>query len=374
LLAVVAALFIGAVACGGGSNSASATATSTGATAVPGRIAADIGKNDSADVLGAGATFPAPVYQAWFDDYTKVAKNVRINYQALGSGAGIQQLIARTVDFGASDAAMSDKELSKEPDAQHIPTVIGAITVAYNLNGLSHPLRLDGSTIAGIFLGKIKKWNDSAITALNPGVSLPDNGIQVVYRSDSSGTSFNFTDYLAKVSPDWKNGPGVNKAPNWPTGQGAKGNEGVTGIIKQTPNSIGYVELQYAVANNVSFADVENAAGNFVTPSTQSASAAAAGATIPEDYRASITNAGGDASYPITAMTYLLLYRSTGKCSVQRPLVDMLWWAFHDPSAQKEITNLFYAPLPANLLPRIDATLQSLTCDNGTPTLRRTPG
>ncbi|MGH2633235.1 MAG: phosphate ABC transporter substrate-binding protein PstS, partial [Tepidiformaceae bacterium] len=330
LLTMVAAVYVSSISCCGDDNTSTPTAAANSATTAPtlagnggspatGSIPADIGKDDSANITGAGATFLAPVYQAWFDDYhSKVAKGVKINYQALGSGAGIQQLTAHTVDFGASDAAMSNDELAKAPDAQHIPTVVGAITLAYNLNGLSKPLDLDGPTIAGIYLGKIKKWNDPAIAALNPGVSLPGATIQVVYRSDSSGTSFNFTDYLAKVSPDWKTGPGVAKAPNWPVGQGAKGNDGVTGIVKQTPNSIGYVELQYAAANNLSFADVKNAAGKFVTPSSASASAAAAGATIPDDYRTSITNASGDASYPITAMTYLLLYKSTGKCSVQR--------------------------------------------------------
>lgn len=367
----VAAIAVAGAACGGGSSGTPAGTATPGPS--PDGIPINIGKDDSANITGAGATFPAPVYQAWFDDYTRVARSVKINYQALGSGAGIQQLTARTVDFGASDAAMSDEELAKMPDAQHIPTVVGAITVAYNLAGLAKPLDLSGPTIADIYLGKIKKWNDPAIAALNPGAKLPDANIQVVYRSDSSGTSFNFTDYLAKVSPSWKSGPGVGKAPNWPVGQGAKGNEGVTGIVKQTPNAIGYVELQYAAANNVSFANVENSAGKFITPSSASASAAAAGVTIPDDYRTSITNAAGADAYPITAMTYLLLYKSTGKCSVQTPLVDMLWWAFHDSGAQKEVTDLFYAPLPSSLVSRVDATLKSLTCDNGTPSLRRAP-
>jgi len=384
-IAALAAMVLAAAACGGNSSNATPTSvptrstaatlsTSPGATANTASIPANVGKDDSASLTGAGATFPAPVYQAWFDDYTSVAKGVKINYQALGSGAGIQQFTAKTVDFGASDAPMSADELAKAPDAQHIPTVIGAITLAYNIKGLSKPLDLDGPTIAAIYLGKVKKWNDPAIAALNPGVSLPGATIQVVYRSDSSGTSFNFTDYLSKVSPDWKAGPGTDKAPNWPVGQGAKGNDGVTGIVQQTSNSIGYVELQYARANNLSFADVKNAAGKFVTPSSASASAAAASATIPADYRTSITNATGDGAYPITAMTYLLVYKSTGSCSAQTPLVDMLWWAFHDPEAQKTITDLFYAPLPANLLPRVEATLKSLTCDGGAKPSLKTGG
>lgn len=349
---------------------ASASAATSGTTSAT--IPANIGKDDKAQLTGAGATFPAPVYQAWFDDYNKgVAKGVQVNYQPVGSGGGINQFTAKTVDFGASDAAMSDDELAKAPDAQHVPTVIGAITVAYNISGLSKPLQLDGPTIAGIYLGTIKKWNDPAIAALNAGASLPNADIVVVYRSDSSGTSYNFTDYLSKVSPDWKTKVGTNKAPNWPVGQGGKGNDGVTNVVKQTPNAIGYVELQYAKANNVAFADVKNKAGKFVTPSVDSASASAAGVTLPDDYRTTITDASGDGAYPITAMTYLLVYKSTGKCSQQQPLVDFLWWAYHDQSAQKTVKDLYYAPLPAQVLPKVEATLKSLKCDDGSkPSLK----
>jgi len=376
------------VACGGGddnttptkaattaaaSASAATTASSTG-TSGTSTIPANVGKDDKAQLTGAGATFPAPVYQAWFDDYNKsVAKGVQVNYQPVGSGGGISQFTAKTVDFGASDAAMSDDELAKAPDAQHVPTVIGAITVAYNLNGLSKPLQLDGPTIAGIYLGAIKKWNDPAIAALNSGVNLPGAGIVVVYRSDSSGTSYNFTDYLSKVSSDWKTKVGTNKAPNWPVGQGGKGNDGVTNVVKQTPNAIGYVELQYAKANNMAFADVKNKAGKFVTPSVDSASASAAGVILPDDYRTTITDASGDAAYPITAMTYLLVYKSTGKCSQQQPLVDFLWWAYHDQSAQKTVKDLYYAPLPAQVLPKVEATLKSLKCDDGSKVSLKAP-
>jgi phosphate transport system substrate-binding protein len=356
----LAILVLVATACGGG-NSSSSTAT----TSAPGASSA-IGKDDKAQLTGAGATFPAPIYQAWFDDYNKkVARGVQVNYQSVGSGAGITQFTANTVDFGASDAPMADTEIAKAPDQQHLPTVVGADVMAYNISGVTS-LKLDGPAIANIYLGAIKKWNDPALTALNPGVNLPGNDIQVAYRSDSSGTSFVFTDYLSKVSPAWSAGPGTSKAPKWPVGQGGQGNEGVTNAVKQTPNSIGYVELNYALANKLAFADVKNAAGKFVTPTLAAASAAAAGATVPDDYRVSIVNAPGDASYPITSFTYLLLYKTTGKCSQQTPLVDMLWWMYHDPVAIQDIKDQNYSPLPANLLPRIEATIKSLKCDGGT--------
>lgn len=354
-------------ACGGDDDDGTATATSTSSsgTATTGlQPPVYVGKNDSANLTGTGATFPAPIYQAWFDDYNGIAKRVKVNYQSLGSGAGIGQFTAHTVDFGASDAPMSDSDLTKVPDVQHLPTVIGAVTLAYNISGVTG-LKLDGPAIAGIYLGTIKKWDDPTIEALNGGVDLPSADIQVAYRSDSSGTTFVFTDYLSKVSLEWSTGPGTSKAPAWPVGQGGQGNEGVTNVVKQTPNSIGYVELNYAVVNKLSFADVKNAAGKFVTPSIVSASAAAAGVTIPEDYRVSITNADGDASYPITSFTFLLLYKTTGSCSQQTPLVNMLWWMYHDATAQETAAEENYAPLPPSLLPRVEATLKSLKCDGG---------
>jgi len=354
----------------GGDDDGAPTATSTASTSASGTAATglqppvDVGKNDSANLTGTGATFPAPIYQAWFDDYNGIAKGVKVNYQSVGSGAGISQFTANTVDFGASDAPMSDSDLTKAPDAQHLPTVIGAVTLAYNISGVTG-LKLDGPAIAGIFLGTIKKWDDPAIKALNSGVNLPSADIQIAYRSDSSGTTFVFTDYLTKVSPEWKAGPGTSKAPAWPVGQGGQGNEGVTNVVKQTPNSIGYVELNYAIVNKLSFADVKNKAGKFVKASIDSASAAAAGVTIPDDYRVSITNADGDASYPISSFTFILLYKTTGSCSQQTPLVNMLWWVYHDTAAQKTVGEENYAPLPASLLPRIEATLKSLKCDGG---------
>lgn len=374
LLAAVASLALVAVACGDEEDSGDATATAaagtgTAAAATPTGIASDLGKDDKAQITGAGATFPAPIYQAWFDDYNKkIAKGVQVNYQSIGSGGGIQQFTEGTVDFGASDAPMSDAELAKAPDAVHIPMVLGSVVVTYNISGLSTPLKFDGDTIAKIYLGTIKKWNDPAITALNPGAKLPDADIQVVYRSDGSGTTFVWTDYLTAVSADWKSKVGVSKNPSWPVGQGGKGNEGVTNAVKQTPNAIGYVELNYAIETKLAFADVKNKAGKFVTPSIDATSAAAAGATLPADYRVSIVNATGDSSYPIASFTYLLVHKNTSSCDKQKPLVNMLWWVFHDKTAAAAAKTLNYAPLPADVQPKVDATLKSLTC-NGQPIL-----
>lgn len=373
LLAAISLTSLIAAACGGDDDTTKTpTAAATAATGSPAAtkpstgLPANVGKNDKAQLNGAGATFPAPIYQAWFDDYNKkVAKGVQINYQSLGSGAGIQQFTANTVDFGASDAPMSDAELAKAADAQHVPTVIGAVVMTYNLSGITS-LKLDGDAVAKIYLGVIKKWNDPAIASQNAGVNLPSADIQVTYRSDSSGTTFVFTDFLSKVSADWKTAVGTNKAPNWPAGQGGKGNEGVTNVVKQTPNSIGYVELNYAAQNKLPFADIKNKAGKYVKPTIESASAAASGVTVPDDYRVSITNADGDAVYPITSFTYLLVYKTTGKCNQQTPLANFLWWSTHDASAAATVKELNYSPLPSNLLPKIEATIKSLKCDGGT--------
>src|ERR1700730_7588071 len=251
-------------------------------------------------INGAGATFPYPIYSKWFDEYAKVDPSVRFNYQSIGSGGGQKQILAQTVDFGASDGPMSDDNLSKAPGRLlHIPTVAGADVVAYNLAG-SPTLKLDGETVADIFLGKIKKWNDDKLKALNPGVTLPDQEIVVVHRSDGSGTTYIWTDYLSKVSPEWKQKVGTNTSVNWPVGLGGKGNEGVAGLVKQTPNSIGYVELIYAVQNKMGYGSVKNAAGNFVRADFASVSEAAAGAAkeMPADFRVSINNSPGKNAYP----------------------------------------------------------------------------
>ncbi|RJQ08882.1 MAG: phosphate ABC transporter substrate-binding protein PstS [Dehalococcoidia bacterium] len=369
--ALVATSVVTLAACGDSKNEAPATATASGtATApskgtatTPGTIAADIGKADKADLTGAGATFPAPVYQAWFADYAKVAKGVKVNYQGVGSGGGIQQFTEKTVDFGATDLAMTDAEMAKAPDAQHIPTVLGSVVITYNLSGVTSALKFDGGTIAKIWLGKITKWNDPAIAALNPGVKLPDAKIEVVSRSDSSGTSGVFTDYLSSISPDWKSAIGVQKAPKWPVGQAGKGNDGVTNAVKQTVNSIGYVELNYAKANKLPFADVKNKAGKFVTPTIESTSAAAAGVTLPDDYRGSIVNADGDTAYPIASFTYLLVRKDASSCAKAAPLVRMLWWISHDTAAAATAKSLDYAPLPEKVLPKLETTLKSLKCE-----------
>ena len=371
--ALASLLALGAAACGGDDDDSGATDT-PGGSGTPsatntGGIPSNVGKDDSANLTGVGATFPAPIYQAWFDDYNKdVARKVQVNYQPVGSGGGIQQFTAGSVDFGASDVGMSDAQLQAAPDAQLLPTVLGAVVVTYNVPELKSPLKLDGPTLANIYLGNIKKWNDSAIAALNSGASLPDKDIQVAYRSDSSGTSGVFTDYLSKVSDEWKTKVGSATAPKWPVGQGGQGNDGVTNVVKQTPYAIGYVELTYAKTNKLSFADLKNKAGKFVTPSIEATSAAAATASLPADYRVSITNADGDGAYPISAFTYLILFKSKGKCTQQTPLVNMLWWAYHDKTAQSTITELNYAPLPTNLLPKIETTLKSLKCDDGSTT------
>ena len=360
-------------ACGGDDDDGAKTPTqATGQVASPtaGGIAANIGKDDKADITGAGATFPAPIYQAWFDDYNgKVARGVKINYQSIGSGGGIQQFTDKTVDFGASDAPMTDDELKKAPDAVHIPMVLGSVVITYNLDGLAKPLQLDGPTVAKIFLGDIKKWNDPAIASLNAGARLPDKEIQTVHRSDGSGTSFVFTDWLAKVSPDWKSKVGANKNPNWPAGQGGKGNEGVTNVVKQTPNSIGYVELNYAIATKLPYADIKNRAGKFVTPTIDSTSQAAAGVTLPDDYRVSITDADGEKAYPVASFTYLLVHKDAA-CSKQKPLVNMLWWVFHDKGPSQTAADLNYAPVPDKLIARLETTLKGLRCD-GAPILPR---
>ncbi len=360
-------------ACGGDDDNTANPSATTAATTGPGTpsaIPANVGKNDRADITGAGATFPAPLYQAWFDDYNKkVASGVKINYQSIGSGGGVQQFTAGTVDFGASDAPMSDDELKAAgAGAQHIPMVLGSVVVTYQIDGVNQAIKLDGDIVAKIYLGTIKKWSDPALAALNPGVKFPDKDINVAYRSDGSGTSFVFTDWLTKVSADWKAKVGTSKNPNWPAGQGGKGNEGVTTVVKQTPNSIGYVELSYATINKLRFADIKNKAGKFVTPSIDSTSAAAAGVSIPDDYRVSITDASGDTAYPDASITYLLVRKSYDSCSKAKPLINMLWWAFHDPGALATTKELFYAPIPANLLPRVEATLKSITCE-GKPIL-----
>ncbi|HEV7991891.1 MAG TPA: phosphate ABC transporter substrate-binding protein PstS [Gemmatimonadaceae bacterium] len=318
----------------------------------------------SQDLTGAGATFPFPIYSKWFSDYASKT-NVKINYQSIGSGGGIRQLSERTVDFGATDAPMSDAELAKAKGGPvlHIPTVLGAVVVTYNVPGLAKSLRLDGPTLADVFLGRITKWNDARIAALNPGVKLPATDILVVHRSDGSGTSYVFTDYLAAVSPAWAAKPGKGKEVQWPVGLGGKGNEGVAGTVKQTPGSIGYVELAYAKQNKLAYADIRNAKGQFVTPSIAAVTAAAAGAaaSLPAntDYRVSIVNAPGAGAYPISSFTWLLVYRNQTDAVKGRKLLDFVRWAL--TSGEKSAAALDYAPLPPSMAKQLLKHLGTVT-------------
>lgn len=320
------------------------------------------GGGGSVSLQGAGATFPNPLYQKWMSEYGKANPNVKIDYQSIGSGGGIKQIQAQTVDFGASDAPMTDAELKGAPAPLiHVPTVLGAVVLTYNLAESKQPLRFSPDVIADIFLGKIAKWNDPRIAADNPGATLPANDITVVHRAEASGTSFVFTDYLAKVSADWKSKVGADKSPKWPVGQGGKGNEGVTGQIKQQPNTIGYVELAYAVQNKLPVALIKNKAGNFVEPTIDAVTAAAAGsvATTPADLRVSITDADGASAYPISSYTYILVYQDQKDATKGKALVDFLWWGIHD--GEKFAKDLQYAPLPDEIVKRTEAKINSIT-------------
>jgi phosphate transport system substrate-binding protein len=302
-------------------------------------------------INGAGATFPYPIYSKWFDEYVKVDPSVRFNYQSIGSGGGIKQILAQTVDFGATDGPMSDDNLGKAPGKiLHIPTVAGAVVVTYNLAG-NPSLKLDADTIAGIYLGQIKKWNDPKLAALNSGAKLPDQDIVVVHRSDGSGTTFIFTDYLSKVSSEWKQKAGNNTSVNWPTGIGGKGNEGVSGQVKQTPGAIGYVELIYAIQNKMPYAEVKNSGGQFVKPTIDSVTAALATAEIPDDFRFSMTNAPGKDAYPICGATWLLVYEQQKDPAKGKKLVEFLKWAAKD--GEKMAKDLDYAPLPEAVQERV---------------------
>jgi phosphate transport system substrate-binding protein len=315
------------------------------------------------DLTGAGATFPYPLYSKWFHDYA-ARTGVKINYQSIGSGGGVRQIIEGTVDFGASDGPMTDEEMAKAKGGPilHIPTILGADVITYNVQGLSRPLNLTGEVIADIFLGRVKKWNDARIAALNAGVTLPDQDVLVVHRSDGSGTTYIFTDYLSAVSPAWKAGPGRGKEVRWPAGLGGKGNEGVAGQVKQTPGAIGYVELAYAKQNRLAYAAVQNAAGEFVLPTIESITAAAAGimTRLPEntDYRISIVNAPGAGAYPISSFTWILIYQNQPDADKGRKLVDFLRWALREGDASAAA--LDYAPLPAQMDTRLEQRLQTV--------------
>jgi phosphate transport system substrate-binding protein len=308
-------------------------------------------------VNGAGATFPYPLYSKWFSDYTKVNTSVRFNYQSIGSGGGINQFTAGTVDFGATDAPMNADQLAKVPDAIHVPMVLGAVVITYNapIQGL----RLTQANVADIFLGKIRKWNDPAIASANPSLKLPDAPITVARRSDGSGTTYVFTDYLSKISPEWKEKVGTGTSVSWPVGLGGKGNEGVTGLVKQTPGAIGYVELAYANQNRLAKAILQNKDGNFVSPTLEATSAAAAGVEMPADYRVSLTNASGKEAWPIAAFTWILVRKDAKDPVKGEAIANFLWWAVHD--GQATAASLEYAPLPKPVVAMVEKTIRSLT-------------
>ncbi|MBI1737683.1 MAG: phosphate ABC transporter substrate-binding protein PstS [Acidobacteria bacterium] len=315
---------------------------------------AALAQNGVMSLTGAGATFPYPIYSKWFDEYRKVKPNIQINYQSIGSGGGIRQITSGTVDFGASDGPMSDEQLAQSKVAiLHFPTVLGADVPTYNIPGVSVELNFSRDALAGIFLGRIKKWNDPAITKHNPKVSLPNENIVVVRRSDGSGTTYIWTDFLSKISDEWKNEVGKGTSVNWPVGLGGKGNEGVSGLVKQTPNSIGYVELVYALQSNLFYGRVQNAAGEFVKADLASTTAAAAGAakSMPADFRVSITNAPGKTAYPIASFTWLLVPGNIQDSAKKAVIKDFLKWMATD--GQKYTEPLGYAPLPKEVAAQI---------------------
>ncbi len=302
-------------------------------------------------INGAGATFPYPLYSKWFDQYAKIDPSVRFNYQSIGSGGGQKQILAQTVDFGASDGPMSDDNLSKAPGKiLHIPMVAGADVLTYNLPG-DPDLKFDGPTIADIFLGKITRWNDGRIAAQNPGIKLPDLDIIVVHRSDGSGTTYIWVDYLSSVSKEWENKVGRGTSVRWPAGLGGKGNEGVAGQIKQLPGTVGYVELAYAKQNKLPYAKVKNSAGNYVAPDIESITEALATAKIPDDFRFSVVNPPGDKAYPISGTTWLLVYEKQEDATKGKKLTEFLNWAL--TKGEGMAGSLDYAPLPESLQKRV---------------------
>ncbi len=310
-------------------------------------------------INGAGATFPYPIYSKWFDVYSTVNPDARFNYQSIGSGGGIKQITAKTVDFGATDGPMTDQQLTDAPGRIfHIPTVMGAVVLAYNLPGVSKGLKLTPAVVADIYLGKVTQWNDPRITSANAGIEVPDMPIIVARRSDGSGTTYIFVDYLCSISNEWKLGVGKGTSVNWPVGIGGKGNEGVAGLVKQTPGSIGYVELSYAVKNDLAYASVQNSSGNFIEPSLESTSKAAAGVSIPSDFRVSLVNGANADAYPIAGFTWLLIYKNPEDKAKGKTIVDFIRWAIHD--GQQYASDLLYAPLPAEVVGMIEKKLEDV--------------
>ena len=348
-----------ATACGGETKAAN----DSGAAATPA-----VGVPSTAALTGAGSTFATPLYTKWRAEYAK-SHGVQINYQSIGSGAGIRQISEQTVDFGATDGPMTDEELAKAKGGalMHVPTAIGAVAVTYNLQEVQQPLKMTGELVADIFLGNVKKWNDAKLAALNPGVTLPNRDIAVVHRSESSGTTYVFTDYLTSISPAWAKGPGKAKDVAWPVGLSGKGNEGVSGQVKQLPGAIGYAELAYVTRSRMQSALIKNAAGNFVAPSVEATTAAADGALqkLPPntDYRVSIVNAPGANAYPISSFTWILAYKNQANPDKGKRLVDFLRWALTD--GQQYESALEYAPLPSAIATQLVQRLDSISVSDG---------
>lgn len=310
-------------------------------------------------INGAGATFPYPIYSKWFDVYSSVNPDARFNYQSIGSGGGIKQITAGTVDFGATDGPMTDQQLADAPGRLfHIPMVMGAVVPAYNLPGVEKGLKLTPDVLADIFLGKITKWSDARITSVNSGVQIPDMPIIVAHRSDGSGTTYIWVDYLSAVSGDWKLKVGKGTSVNWPVGLGGKGNEGVAGLVKQTPGALGYVELSYAIKNNLAYGFVQNQSGNFIEPSLASTSKAAEGVEMPSDFRVSLVNSPNPDAYPVAGFTWLLIYKNQEDSIKGKLIVDFIKWAIHE--GQQYAEPLLYAPLPKDVVSMIDKKLEEV--------------
>jgi phosphate transport system substrate-binding protein len=365
LTALCAALALAATATACGSSNDSSTSSSSNASAT---TTANPAKGGA--ISGAGATFPQPVYDEWGNRFKK-ATGTTVNYNGIGSGGGVAQFTAGTVDFGATDSAMDDSEVKaaqKKGEPVHVPSVFGAVTVAYKVSGVDKGLKLDGPTVANIFLGKIKKWDDPAIKSQNPDVQLPGTPIEVVHRSDESGTTKLFTTFLAAYSPEWKNGPGVDKSVKWPTGTGAKGNNGVAAGIQQTDGAIGYVELAYALQNNFTTAAVKNKAGQYVEPTLESTSAAGEGVNVPADLRFSAIDSPGKTAYPIASATFLLVYQDMCKAGLDQAKAQRVqnWLNYATTDGQKVAPELQYAPLPAAIRDKAQAKVDGLQC-NGAP-------
>jgi phosphate transport system substrate-binding protein len=354
-----AVLALGLAACGSNDESPSGGGSSSSANSASSK--------QGGTINGAGATFPAPVYTEWAARF-KTSTGTTVNYQAVGSGGGIAQFTAGTVDFGATDAAMKPEEeaaAKKKGDPVHIPTVLGAVTVSYHVSGIDKSLKLDGATIANIFLGKIKKWNDPAIAKVSGNTSLPDKDITVCHRSDESGTTKNFTQFLADYSPEWESGPGVDKTVKWPVGTGAKGNDGVAGCVKQTDGAVGYVEQAYALQNNFTTAAVKNKEGNFVEPSLDATSAAGQGAQVPADLKFSTINAPGAKTYPISAVTFLLVWQDQCKSGIKPATAKLVksWLDYALGGGQEVAPDLQYAPLPDPIKQKAQAKVDALQCN-----------